>query len=42
MRNERDITINVIQENKINIRKLAEYFARKYEMDIQKEKHQKS
>ena len=31
MRNKRDITINVIQGNVISNRKLAEYFARKYE-----------
>ena len=36
MRNERNITIKVIQDNVINNRKLAEYFARKYEKEIQK------
>lgn len=30
MRKEREITIKVIDNNKINYRKLAEYFARKY------------
>ena len=30
MRKERDITIKVIPNNKINNRKLADYFARKY------------
>ena len=30
MRKERDITIKLIQNNKINSRRLAEFFARKY------------
>lgn len=30
MRKEREITIKVIEKNKINIRKLAEFFAKKY------------
>lgn len=30
MKKERNITIKVIRNNKININKLAEYFARKY------------
>lgn len=34
MKKERDITINVIQNNAINKRKLAEYFAKKYETKI--------
>jgi hypothetical protein len=42
MRNKRNITIKVIQDNKIKTRKLAEYFARKHEKDIQKNKSQKS
>ena len=42
MRNERDITIKVIQGNYINNRKLAEYFARKYVKEIQKIQLQKS
>jgi hypothetical protein len=42
IRNERDITIKVIQENSISNRKLAEYFARKYEKEIQKIRLQKS
>lgn len=31
MKNKRDITIKAIQSNVTNNRKLAEYFARKYE-----------
>lgn len=42
MRNKRDITIKVIQGNTISNRKLAEYFARKYEKEIQKLQSQKS
>ena len=42
MRNERDITIKVIQNNNINNRKIAEYFAKKYEKEIQKMQFQKS
>lgn len=35
MRKERDVTVKVINNNKINYHKLAEYFARKYsEKDI--------
>jgi hypothetical protein len=30
MKKERSITIKVIDNNKINLNKLAEYFARKY------------
>mgnify|MGYP003292399978 CR=1 FL=1 len=37
MRKERDITIKVIENNKINIHRLAEFFARKYsEKNIKK------
>lgn len=37
MKKERDITIKVISNNKINMNRLAEYFARKYnEKDIMK------
>ena len=42
MRNERDITIKVIENNTINIRKLAKYFAEKYELKIQEGRSQKS
>lgn len=39
MKKERDITIKVISNNKININKLADFFARKYsEKDIMKNK----
>ena len=41
MRKERDITINVIQYNSINNKKLAKYFAKKYEKEIQKINSQK-
>lgn len=37
-RKEREITINVIENKKININKLAEFFARKYSEKITKEK----
>lgn len=30
MRKEREITTKVIQNNKINVRKLADFFAQKY------------
>lgn len=30
MKKERDITINVINNKKVNINRLAEYFSRKY------------
>ena len=33
MKKEREITIKVIENKKINIRRLAEYFARKYSED---------
>ena len=37
MRKEREITIKVIEDKKINNRRLAEFFARKYsERDIKK------
>ena len=36
MRNERDITIKVIENNTINIRRLAKYFAEKYREEIKK------
>ena len=35
MKKERNITIKIIENNTINKRKLAEYFARKYEIQIQ-------
>ena len=38
MRKERNITINVIKNNKINYHRLAEYFARKYSEKVIKEK----
>lgn len=34
MRNERNITIKVIDDEKVNIRMLARCFARKYEKEI--------
>ena len=34
MKKERDITIKFIYNNKINNRKLAEFFARKYSEEI--------
>lgn len=37
MKKEREITINVIESNKINNRKLAEFFARKYSEKSRKE-----
>ena len=38
MRKERSITIKVIENNKINTHRLAEFFARKYsEKNIKKE-----
>ena len=37
MRKEREITINVIKNNKINIGKLAIYFAQKYSEKSRKE-----
>jgi len=38
MRKEREITIKVIENKKININRLAEYFARKYgEKNINKQ-----
>ena len=37
MQKERKITIKVIENNKINIRKLAEFFARKYSEKNMKE-----
>lgn len=42
MRNKREITIKVIQNNVLSNRKLTEYFARKYEKEIQKMQSQKS
>lgn len=42
MKIERDITINVIKNNTINNRRLAEYFAKKYVKEIQKRQLQKS
>lgn len=42
MKNERNITINVIHNNTINNRKLAEYFAKKYMIEIIKVQSQKS
>lgn len=37
MRKERDITVKVIENKKININRLVEFFARKYsEKDIKK------
>ena len=39
MKKERNITIKVIKNNKININRLAEFFARKYsERNIMKDK----
>lgn len=39
MRKEREITIKVIEKNKINHHKLVEFFARKFnEKDIEKQK----
>lgn len=38
MRKEREITVKVIENNKININRLAEFFARKYsEKDMVKQ-----
>ena len=34
MRKERDIRIKVIENNKININRLAEYFAKKYSENL--------
>ena len=42
MKNERNITINVIHNDTINNRKLAEYFAKKFEMRIKKIRKEKS
>ena len=42
MKNKRDITIKVIENNTINKRKLAEYFARKYYEETYKTQLQKS
>ena len=42
MKNERDIIIKVIQNNSVNKRKLAEYFAKKYYDEIRKIQIQKS
>ena len=42
MKNERNITIKVIQNNAINKRKLAEYFAKKYYDEVRKVQIQKS
>lgn len=42
MRNERDITIKVIENNTINNHMLAKYFARKYEKEIRKMQLKKS
>ena len=39
MKKERDITINVIENKKININRLAEYFSKKY---IEKHTNKKS
>ena len=36
-RKERNITIKVIENNKINMRRLSEFFARKYSEKITKE-----
>lgn len=38
MKNKRNITIKIIQDGTINKRKLAEYFARNYEMKIVKKR----
>ena len=37
-RREREITIKVIENNKVNIKRLAEFFARRYSEKIKKEK----
>jgi hypothetical protein len=42
MRNKRDITIKVIQNNSINNKMLAKYFAENYEIEIRKMQSQKS
>jgi hypothetical protein len=41
-RNERDITINVIQNNTVNNRRLAQYFAEKYREEMKKMQSQKT
>ena len=41
MRNERNIIVKVIKNNTINNSKLAEYFARKYEDRIIKNRKKK-
>lgn len=43
MKKERDITINVINNKKVNINRLAEYFSRRYtEKYIEKHTNKKS
>lgn len=42
MKNERDITIKVIQDNTINNRRLAKYLAQKYYKEVLKAQLQKS
>ena len=37
MKKDREITINVIESNKVNIRKLADFFAQKYSEKSRKE-----
>lgn len=36
MRKEREITIKIIERNKININKLGEFFAKKYSEKLNK------
>lgn len=42
MKNKRNITIKVIDNNNINLRQLAKYFVDKYYKNIENNKAQKS